>query len=324
MHRPIFLTREDYAPRFTDATFWRPYVEEVCRRHQLGPCRAVGTGLAGSHPVFLVDTRVVVKFFADLFGGQASFAAERAIYGLTQLTPALEAPRLLAEGELFDTGDAWRWPYLVSTLIPGTALVTVYEHVPATAREAIAAYAGRQLRALHDTPLAAAGMDADWAPFAGWIETQRAACAERYQGVLPDHLLAQLDAFLPPLAELIDRTQPPRLLHCDLNADHLLVEQAGDQWLPRGIIDFGDAKIGDVLYELGALHVGMFQGDTRLLQAFLRAYQPDEGMQRDFARRAMSYAMLHEFDILGEALEQRPELRAAPTLTKMAEWLWSP
>jgi hygromycin-B 7''-O-kinase len=322
MHRPTFITRDDYVPRFTDAVYWRPYVEAVCRRHELGACRTITTGLAGSHPVFLVDDRLVVKFFADLFGGPRSFAAERAIYGLTQITPALDAPRLLAAGELFDTGDAWRWPYLVSMLIPGAALVTVAEQLPAGAHEAIAAYAGRQLRALHNAPLAAAGLDADWAPFAGWIDGQRAGCAQRYHRVLPDHLLKQVEAFLSPTAELIDQAQPPRLLHCDLNADHLLVEHVHGEWLPRGIIDFGDAKIGDPLYELGALHVGMFGGDTRLLRAFLRAYGPDEAMQRDFARRAMSYALLHEFDIVGDALQQRPELRAAPTLAEMANMLW--
>ena len=325
MQRPAFTSTREYGQQFTDTTFWRPYVEEVCRRHGLAPCERVSVGLPGTQPVFLVDGRWVVKFFGDLFGGEEAFALERDVFTLAARTPALDVPRMLAEGRLFDTGEAWRWPYLVSALLPGQQLVAVYDQVPADDRAALATYTARQLHALHHLPLGETGaLRRDWAPFAGWIARQHTTCAERHHTaqILPGHLVAQIPAYLPPVAELLDTASPPRLLHCDLNADHLLVELRNGRWAPTGIIDFGDAKVGDVLYELVALHIGMFRYDTRLLAHFLRDYGVDDGMRRDFVRRAMSYTLLHEFDVLHNLFDQLPELRAAPTLGVLAERIW--
>lgn len=325
MQRPVFPSRQEYGRQFTDAAFWRPYVEEVCRRHGLAPCEQIGVGLPGTHPVFLVEDRWVVKFFGDLFGGEEAFAIERDIFALVAGTQALDVPRMHAEGRLFNTGDAWRWPYLVSALLPGQQLVAVSDQVPEADRAALAGYAARQLRALHSTPLGDTGaLRRDWAPFAGWIASQCAACAGRHRDaqILPAHLVAQIPTYLPPVSELLDAASPPRLLHCDLNADHMLVELRDGRWAPTGIIDFGDAKVGDVLYELVALHIGMFRYDTRLLAHFLRAYGVDDGMRRDFVRRAMSYTLLHEFDVLHGLFEHLPELRDAPTLDVLAQRIW--
>lgn len=63
--------------------------------------------------------------------------------------------------------------------------------------------------------------------------------------------------------------------------------------------------------------------DTHLLSIFVQEYGAEEGMLRDFVRRAMSYALLHEFDVLADALEQRSALRDAPTLDVLAQELWA-
>ena len=108
-----------------------------------------------------------------------------------------------------------------------------------------------------------------------------------------------------------------------MNADHLLGTLAGGRWTTSGIIDFGDAKVGDLLYELVALHLGLFRCDKHLLGPFLQAYGFDPARQPDFARRAMSFTLLHEFNVLGEILDSRPDLAAAPTLEDLADRIWS-
>ena len=91
------------------------------------------------------------------------------------------------------------------------------------------------------------------------------------------------------------------MLHCDLNADHVLGGFEGERWRPVGVIDFGDAMIGDRMYDLVALHLGLFRCDKRLLRAFLDDYGSDERLRRDFARRAMSMTLLHQFDVLSDS-----------------------
>ena len=48
MRRPHFDSVRAYGQVFADAGYWRPYVDEVCSRHGLGPCREVRSGLLGT------------------------------------------------------------------------------------------------------------------------------------------------------------------------------------------------------------------------------------------------------------------------------------
>ena len=134
--------------------------------------------------------------------------------------------------------------------------------------------------------------------------------------------MAQIDDYVPDIAELIDRSATPALIHADLNRDHVLGETVGGAWRPTGIIDFGDARVGDRMYELVALHLGLFDADPRLLRAFLDSYVFDDGLRRDFVRRAMAMTLLFEFNTLGEIMETLPGAVEAACLEDLAELLW--
>jgi hygromycin-B 7''-O-kinase len=325
MQRPIFRSQKEYGRRFTDAAFWQPYVEAVCRRHGFTPCERVRAGLPGTHPVFLVEERWVVKFFSDRFAGEQSDAIEREMTNLLTAVPEFPAPRRLAAGELFPPVGGWRWPYHIFSRLPGTSLGEVYDEVSPADREAIAGYLACWLKALHHLPLgASAVLRPDGGPFAAWLGRQRAAVVEnhRRRGSLPEALIDQLEAFLPPVEALLDRSRPPLLLHGDMNADHLLGHLQDGRWVASGIIDFGDAKVGDLFYELVALHLGLFRGEKRLLRRFLESYGFEATGQPDFARHAMAFTLLHKFNVLGESFEHRPALREIRTLAELADRLW--
>jgi aminoglycoside/choline kinase family phosphotransferase len=107
-------------------------------------------------------------------------------------------------------------------------------------------------------------------------------------------------------------------VHADLNQDHVLGVWEAQHWQPCGVIDFGDALVGDPTYELVALHLGLFRGDKRLLQAFLAAYG-DAELGRGLPTRAMAMTLLHEFDLL-DVLE--PEVFMVETLEELASRIW--
>jgi hygromycin-B 7''-O-kinase len=139
---------------------------------------------------------------------------------------------------------------------------------------------------------------------------------------MPARLVAQIDTYLPRLDELIDCSAAPALIHADLNRDHVLGEIVSGAWHPTGIIDFGDARVGERMYELVALHLGLFDADGRLLSAFLDAYGFDAELRRDFVRRAMAMTLLFEFDTLGEIIEHMPGVAAVASLEDLADLLW--
>jgi hygromycin-B 7''-O-kinase len=324
MERPVFRSRAEYAGRFTDAAYWRPYVEAVCARHGLGPCGAIRAGQPGTNAVFLVDGRYAVKLYTDLFGGATSFPAERDLYDWFAAHPGLPVPALVAQGDLFPTGDGWPWPYIVTTVVPGTS----YGEAAGVAyadKLALATVLGGVCRALHGirwpgTP----ALPARWEPFLDFLAARRRTCVadQRAWGSLPARLIAEIDSYLPPLADLVDTTVPPCLLHCDLNADHMLGDFRAGHWQPTGLIDFGDAQVGDPAYELPALHLGLFHADKALLRAWRTAYGARATGDARWIRRAMSMTLLHQFDVLADLFSAAPSARRVANLADLATLLW--
>ncbi len=325
MRRPAFESVRAYGRIFTDAGYWRPYVEEICSRHGLGPCNEVRSGLPGTFPVFIVDGRRVVKLFGELFDGGARYRIERELYGLLASDREIPAPALVASGTLFDAGAGWPWPYIVAEAIPGESLSAVEARLSFQDKVAACRFLAPAVRRIHAlTPEPPSHLPLTWDTFERFLAGRRAGCVENHRtwGFLPERLVAQLDDYIPPLSDLVDRTVPPRVLHCDLNADHLLGYFEGDHWRPSGIIDFGDAMAGDRLYEFVALHLGLFRCDKHLLRTFLADYGFDEALRRDFARRAMGMTLLHEFDVLSAVSPAFSDAARVDSLAELAALLW--
>lgn len=323
LERPSFATRQEYRRCFTNPSYWHAYVAAICARHELGDPTTVRAGFPGTNPVFIVDEKYAVKLYSDLFGGERSYPVEREVYRLIATSPDIPAPSLMTTGNLFGAHDGWPWPYIVTRALPGLSMSESV--LSETDRLALAAWLGPVVRRLHSLPLAQAGpLPPRWEAFVQFLAAQRAEVVSNHVrwGMLPTHLVAQIERYLPALTTLIDREETPALIHGDFNSDHVLGERIAGHWQPSGVIDFGDARVGDRLYELMALHLSLFDGDGRLLRAFLDTYGFDEALQRDFVRRAMSMTLLFEFNVGSSIFEKIPAAASASTLEELAEILW--
>lgn len=311
---------ESYRTLFTDVTFWMPFVREVCQRHNL-LCKQVRTAVPGTCPVFIVDDRWVVKFFGRLFDGEQGFAAERGAAQLVALDPQIRAARVVAEGEL--GSDDWPWPYLIFEYIPGASLGEGFDRISPADMRQVAAGLGETVRRLHALPLAGAPVFPNaWEPYLQFLANQRSEVTERHQkwGSLPARLVAQIDSFLPPVEALTTPTHPPHLIHADLTRDHVLGRFEGAHWRTLAIIDFGDARTGDLLYELCALHLDCFSADTQLLAAFLDAYGLPSSARENLPPKALATALLHQFDVFSGLPHEL--LESAARLEDLAIRLW--
>jgi aminoglycoside phosphotransferase (APT) family kinase protein len=324
MQPPQFTSVQNYGRQFTNVEVWRPFIDRVCRRH----CLAVSdieAGLAGTHPVFLVrgGQQYIVKFYeTQFFAGARSYHVERDLYQLLPSALSAPTPRLIANGSLDEDG---RWPYIVTSVIPGASFGEMRDHVGYEDTVALAAWLGPVIRQLHSIPLDALPLLRELrAEFAQFIARQYDRCIEQHQSwnTLPPHLVAQIPQYLSTHPR-IGCADTCCLIHADLTHDHVLGRVQDGHWRPTGIIDFGDAWAGDQFYELVALHFSLFQADKRLLQAFLSAYGFDTALRERFAERAMVASLLFEFNSLGEFVAEHPELLKLATLDQLAARLWA-
>lgn len=318
-------TLEGYRSSFCDADSWRTYVQAVCRKHfQVDECR-VKAVLPGTYPAFVADNRWVVKFFGRLFDGQVSFEKELEISKLLKQVPDIPAPELVAHGSLLEKGGDWPWPYLIFRYVDGVSLGDVMDQLALPELMGIAAQLGRIVRQFHALPIGGSQMFApSWQGYVKFLTLQAATCRSNHLawGSLPAHLIDQIENYLLPVEKLIDWSRRPHLIHADLTRDHLLGRLEGGEWQTLALIDFGDARVGDLLYELVALHLDLFTGDPRLLRIFLDAYGSDLAEDNEFPHQALSTALLHEFDVFGGLAQWYPGWQDIRTLPELADLVW--
>ena len=324
MHPLDRLTyRENYVQLFMDAAFWEPYVRQVCAAHGQA-CGEISSGEPGTFPTFIVDRRAVIKFFGPLFGGERSFTVEFEAARLLAAHPVLPSASLIFSGRLNPPGANWDWPYLGYTCLEGESIRADFERISLADKRIVAGQLGSWVRAFHQLPLDENGpFEVGWNEFCQFLENQRAGCASRQSawGSLPPHLTAQIEGFLPPVSQLIDRQIRPHLIHADLTADHLIGSFRAGQWIPRGLIDFGDARTGSLYYELAALHLDLLHCDRRLLAVFLDNY--GFSPPPDFPSRALACCLLHEFNVFPRQAGWNQSWLAAQTLDELAQLIWA-
>lgn len=291
---------DEYRQHFMDVEVWRPHVRETYRRH-FGEAGEIRPGLVGTYPTFIVNDRHVVKFFGRLFDGAAACETEREAYRVVHQAPGIPIAELEAQGELIPGDPGWPWPYLIYEYLPGESFGEAYDRLDEACRAEFARQMGRIVKALHGLPLTGRSAFGDRLDgYANLIRSQAVTCTPRLRqwASLPPDLIAQVDSYLLPVEDLIDFSARPHLIHADLTGDHLLGFAVGRRWSTSGLIDWGDAMTGNILYELVALHLDMFRGDPVMLAAFLDTYQLPPSYRQDFARKAMCLTLLHRFDVL--------------------------
>jgi hygromycin-B 7''-O-kinase len=317
-------TLDGYRKNFMDAGLWQPYIAWVAARHNL-PSGEAHPGLAGTYPTFSVNELWVVKFFGRLFDGEWSFEVEleaaRVLAGETDIP----APAVMASGRLFDDAESQHWPYLVFNLVSGSSFGECRKKCGDDEKKRIAAELGHIVRSLHKISTKGSTIfRQSWQPYRRFLQAQKRTCVKRLRRwqVLPVRLLEQVGNYLPPLDELVDDGLFPHMIHADLTGDHLLGKVEGGHWQTLGLIDFGDARVGSLYYELCALYLDLFQGDPELLSIFLDAYGLSARARHNLPRRLLATALLHQFDVLHALKQNKMKFRDYATLKDIEKELY--
>jgi hygromycin-B 7''-O-kinase len=306
-------TLDGYRQSFLSTGLWEPHLQALCTMHGWS-CEQIIPGKPGTFPTFIVDDQRVIKFFGPLFTGEQCWQVEQEAASLIPALPSLPVPQLLASGDL--PGEPG-WHYLVFEVVPGVNIGDVYSKLPIVEKLELASWLGSWLPELHRLrpPAESSLPRLSERLVHGWFADRWAENSARW----PAHLAAQVEGYINKYSDFI-QTGSEAFIHADLTRDHLIGSLSDGHWTTQAIIDFGDAKLGNLYYELAAVHLDLFGCDKRLLAAFLEAYgfPPD----LDFSRKAMVTSLLHEFDVIGYLFTWNPKLQELQTLEQLESCLW--
>ena len=326
MKPPDIDNIDDYRRLLEDPDHWHPYITEVCHRHSLVREDIIPrVGIPGTYPVFNVSNRWIIKFFGRLFDGGNTMLRELDAHRIVSSDPDIPVAGLVTHGCLFDITAEWRLPYMVFKYIPGVSLSAVRSELTRDNMAAIVEDVGRIVKRLHSLPVpVGAYLKQNWDDYTRMLANNRTECEKRHRQWcdLPNRIINQIDSFLPAPSDLIPSEDKPTFLHADITADHILVQKVGLEWKIRALIDFGDALVGDPLFELIALHIDLFQCDKELLRNFIQVCQPSVQLDEITARKFLSLCLLHSFNIFLGFFKRHPEAACLTSLEDFAYWLW--
>lgn len=222
------------------------------------------------------------------------------------VAPLLDGKLSLATPRLLGGGAVDNWVFVISTRLPGSPLADVWPSLDRAEKRLIMLQVGELLRELRGVTV-----DVDMAIRVDWqqyIDTLVSACSARHQRkAMPAHLAQQV---MPYLAAAGDFSPPAqaRLIHMDIHPWNLMARHDQGRWLLTGLIDFGDAIVGNCdRFELLTPLMFMAQGDPILVKALFDSY----GLLNDYdaptlRRQLMATALIRPDSDVGFCMRQVP------------------
>jgi hygromycin-B 7''-O-kinase len=268
---PCAADEAAYRQVFAADAAWRPAMAAIARRHGL-EIATLRRETQGSHIVFGNDEAIVKLFYA---GWSDDCVAERA--ALEHLSD-LPVPRILGHGDLAG------WPYVILTRVRGLPALQVWDGLSAADQISVMRQLGSLLARIHGLP-AAPGLSTDWQEF---ISRRKANAAEHHglDGTWRRWIEDRIAVFCDdPTARVT--------LHADITSDHVFLSQAAHGWKLTSLIDFGDARLGDPLYEFIAPLAFYTFGRPELTRALLESY--GLRLTPEVRARITALCLLHEF-----------------------------
>jgi len=315
---PPVETWDDWSAIFNDAAVWKPVVDAICARERI-TYRRIEPGYPGTHAVFILDRKRVVKVFSPLWPDD-----KREVEVVRELGPneAIPTPHVEAIGTVHDRIE---WPYLVMEYLPGQPLRKVRDSIPRQNLLNIATGVGRIVKALHSVDTTALQASRPVERFVRLVERKRSEAPGQLEekGIVTERCSGEIRELLDATASDLD-TEAFVLVNGDVHEDHILLIERDQGWVITGLIDFGDAHVGVRDYEWMPLWLGLFDRDAGPWRAFIEAYDPVLLTEKEFPRRALAWTLLHDFgtDSIVELIEAIGGAPKIDSLNELQEFLW--
>jgi hygromycin-B 7''-O-kinase len=261
---------------------WLPVLQHLQTEFRLpdGPWEKI---LTGSNALFGLGDDVVVKLVPPNWRRQGD--KEILVAPLLENKLSLQTPGLIGSGEIDN------WVFVISSRLRGTSLADVWPTLDLEQKRLIMIQTGTVLRELRtvtfDENIA---IKVDWPSY---VQDLIAGCLARHQrSMMPKELLAQVMPYLEAAGDFATPGES-RFLHMDVHPWNLMATQQEGRWKLAGLLDFGDAIVGNCdRFELLTPMIFMAQGNPLLLKALLDSYGAVGDVSPSTLQRQLTACML--------------------------------
>jgi len=292
--------------------FWQPALDSIMLEHGLQSDTWTRATL-GRNVVFYNST-LVIKLGPPCWAGEMA----REVAALQFVAGSLPVATPIAVA----TGTLDGWDYLVQERLPGTNLWQLWSQLDPGARGALAYQHGTLMAAIHALPLhnAPPALQFDWKAMLG---AQRAVCGPAMQlAGVETALVRQIEPYLAATPWSTEQAAPV-LVHGDLTHLNFLVSDDMGDWKITGLIDWGDAKIGQRTHEFISPGVHMYKGDPTTRAQWYRGYGwGDERGAAHYQHLIMARAMLYYAEDFSHLIQTVQGAMACRDWESMAVAFW--
>lgn len=234
------------------------------------------------------------------------------------VAPLLDGKLSLATPRLLGAGTVDNWVFVISSRLRGTSLATIWPALDADQKRPIMRQVGTLLRELRSSECdAGMAIRVEWQEY---IRTLSASCLARHQRKgMPVHLAEQVMPYLDAAGDFAPAGQA-RFIHLDIHPWNLMAHQEQGRWRLCGLLDFGDAIVGNSdRFELLTPLMFMAQGDASLAQTMFDAYGLRDDVDAPTLRRQlMASALIRPDSDVGFCMRQVPSTGPRDTWEQIA------
>lgn len=236
-----------------------------------------------NNAVFRIGNRRCLKIYGP--NSDRQFHVERAVLGTLGEHDGIPAPRLVAAGERL--GER---PYLVMTEVEGESAEHCWDRLSRLEQLAVAREIGVISAAVHRLPLdELTAVERRLGGRREEIEKEQVKRIKEIEGTgklsiqQRDELLGFL---LGKALEIVNENS--RFNHYDFSHAHIFLERKNGRVGVSGFIDWAEAMIGPVEWDIVYHWFWTFSGDREAMRECLRGYYEDGRLPERFARRCLA------------------------------------
>ena len=249
----LALDKSTYSAHFENKEFGLSLGSELALKHGYkDPLTRIPEG---SSLVFKIGSDHFLKITPPFYSG--SIEAEIAATKIIGDQLSFSIPHILINDQIE------KWNYVITKNVKGQQAKNVYRTMTPENVKIFAKDIGKVIKNIHS--IKSDGFERDFGPWETYLENNLKNQEEvhLHRGNTPEWS-QKISKFVNQQAELLHSLGPAKLVHADLNHEHLMLEEINNEWRITGVLDFADSMNAPIEMEFILPIVCFFKGKAEL------------------------------------------------------------